>query len=411
MIELLKLSLVLFLLIFLIKKKIPVGISLSAGGILLGLLFQMSVLLILRESLSAAVDEPTLRLLLLVILIVFFGNLLSLIENLRDLTRSLESLVKNTKVVLMMLPAVIGLLPMPGGALLSAPMVEDVGARRNLSPEIKTAMNYWFRHVWEYCFPLYPGIILSAALLGVELWRIVAVQIVLTFAMIILGIAFCTRKVILSDNKSGSENKQKSSFLLLAKSIWPVMLVVMLNLFLKVDLMIALSLVIVLLIFQRKVNSRDILKILKQTITFDVVALILGIMIFKNLLEASGAVKVMPEQMMLLGIPKAAVTGIIPLTVGVLTGVTTAFVGVSYPILLPFLIPDQVDWGLVMLVYACGFMGVMLSPVHFCLILTKDYFRADLLEVYKLILPPALLLILFALFLVILEYPWALIRP
>lgn len=129
-------------------------------------------------------------------------------------------------------------------------------------------------------------------------------------------------------------------------------------------------------------------------------------MIFKGLLDSSGAVKVMPEQMMRLGIPKLAVVGIIPLTIGVLTGVTSAFVGVSYPILLPFLIPHQVDWGLVMLVYACGFIGVMLSPVHFCLILTKDYFKADLMKVYKLILLPSLLLILLALLLVILGYPW-----
>lgn len=410
MIELLKLSLVLFLLIFLIKKKIPVGISLFSGGILVGLLFGMPVSLIIREAVSAAVDGETLRLLILVILIVFFGNLLRLIENLRDLTKALENLVRNTKVVLMMLPAVIGLLPMPGGALMSAPMVEEVGARRGLPPEIKTSMNYWFRHVWEYCFPLYPGIILSAALLGVGWWGIVAAQIVLTFAMIVLGFAFCTRKVKLSGNDASLGDALKNPFLLLVKSIWPVMLVVMLNLFLKVDLVIALSFVIALLIFQRRVKSKDILRILKQTVTFDVVVLILGIMIFKNLLQASGAVKIMPEQMMLLGIPKAAVTGIIPLTVGVLTGVTTAFVGVSYPILLPFLIPDQVDWGLVMLLYACGFMGVMLSPVHFCLILTKDYFKADLLKVYKLILPPALLLILFAVFLVILGYPWALIK-
>ncbi|KPK77262.1 MAG: hypothetical protein AMJ89_02750 [candidate division Zixibacteria bacterium SM23_73] len=410
MIELLKLGLVLFLLIFLIKKKVPVGISLFSGGILVGILFAMPISLILKETLFAAVAGETLRLLLLVILIVFFGNLLRLIENLRDLTKALENLVKNTKVVLMMLPAVIGFLPMPGGALLSAPMVEEVGARKGLSPEIKTTMNYWFRHVWEYCFPLYPGIILAAALLGVGLWRIVAVQLVLTFAMIILGLAFCTRKVELPGNDEGFENGLKSPFLLLAKSIWPVMLVVMLNLFFKIDLVIALSFVIALLIFLRKVKSKDILRILKQTVTFDVVALILGIMIFKGLLETSGAVEVMPEQMMLLGIPKAAVTGIIPLTVGLLTGVTTAFVGVSYPILLPFLIPDQVDWGLVMLLYACGFMGVMLSPVHFCLILTKDYFRSDLLKVYKLILPPALLLILFAVLLVTLGYPWALIK-
>jgi len=409
MIELLKLSLVLFLLIFLIKKKVPVGISLFGGGILVGFLFGMPVSLILKKSLSAAVDGETLHLLGLVLLIVFFGNLLGLIENLRDLTSALENLVKNTKVVLMMLPAVIGLLPMPGGALLSAPMVEEVGARQSLSPEIKTIMNYWFRHVWEYCFPLYPGIVLSAALLQVHLWRIVAVQIVLSLAMVILGLAFCTTKVKLPKNDSGFENDVKNPFLLLVKSIWPVVLVVTLNLFFKVDLVIGLVFTIALLIFLKKVKSKDILRLLRETVTFDVVVLILGIMIFKSLLDASGAVKVMPEQMMLLGIPKVAVTGIIPLTIGVLTGVTSAFVGVSYPILLPFLIPHQVDWGLVMLAYACGLMGVMLSPVHFCLILTKDYFKADLLKVYKLMLAPALLLILFALLLVILGYPWALI--
>ena len=410
MIELLKLGLVLFLLIFLIKKKVPVGISLLGGAILVGILFGMPLYGILRESVSAALDGQTLRLLAMVILIIFFGNLLRLIENMRDLARALESLVKNTKMVLMILPATIGLLPMPGGALMSAPMVEEVGARKGLSPEIKTTMNYWFRHVWEYCFPLYHGIILSAGILGVGLWKIAEAQIVLTFAMILLGLVFCTRKVKLPGDDVKLEEELNKPFLLLVKSIWPVMLVVILNLFLKVDLIIALIFVIVLLILLRKVKSKNVFGILRETVTFDVVILIFGIMIFKGLLEGSGAVEVMPEQMMLLGVPKAAVTGIIPLTVGLLTGVTSAFVGVSYPILLPFLIPDQVDWGLVMLLYACGFMGVMLSPVHFCLILTKDYFKADLWKVYKLILPPALLLILFAVLLVILGYPWVLIR-
>jgi len=375
----------------------------------LGLLFGMPVSQILKKSLSASVERETLSLLGLVILIVFFGNLLKLIENLSDLTKALENLVRNTKMVLMMIPAVIGFLPMPGGALLSAPMVEEVGKRKALSPEIKTMMNYWFRHIWECCFPLYAGIILSSALLQVSLWKIVAAQIILSLFMVILGLVFCASKVKLQESDSGFENKLKKPFLLLVKSIWPVVLVVILSLFLKIDMMIALGFVILLLIFTRKVKFKAILIIFKETVTFDVVVLILGVMIFKGLLDSSGAVKVMPEQMMRLGIPKMAVVGIIPLTIGVLTGVTSAFVGVSYPILLPFLIPHQVDWGLVMLIYACGFIGVMLSPVHFCLILTKDYFRADLLKVYKLILPPSLLLILLALLLVLLGYPWALI--
>ncbi|MCK4248223.1 MAG: DUF401 family protein, partial [Candidatus Omnitrophica bacterium] len=41
-----------------------------------------------------------------------------------------------------------------------------------------------------------------------------------------------------------------------------------------------------------------------------------------------------------------------------------------------------------------GFAGVMISPVHVCLILTKDYFKADAAKVYLKLLLPVIILIL-----------------
>jgi len=46
----------------------------------------------------------------------------------------------------------------------------------------------------------------------------------------------------------------------------------------------------------------------------------------------------------------------------------------------------------IVLAFVSGFTGVLLSPIHVCLVLTKDYFRADLARtLLKLILPCSLL--------------------
>ncbi|MCK4325381.1 DUF401 family protein, partial [bacterium] len=47
----------------------------------------------------------------------------------------------------------------------------------------------------------------------------------------------------------------------------------------------------------------------------------------------------------------------------------------------------------IILAYGCGYIGVLLSPVHICLILTRDYFKANLVGIYRLILTPILLLL------------------
>jgi hypothetical protein len=56
-----------------------------------------------------------------------------------------------------------------------------------------------------------------------------------------------------------------------------------------------------------------------------------------------------------------------------------------------------------MLAYASGFCGVLLSPLHLCLVLTKDYFKAELRKVYGILLAPVgvvwgVALLLFSLF-------------
>ncbi|RLA99456.1 MAG: hypothetical protein DRG55_07825, partial [Deltaproteobacteria bacterium] len=42
---------------------------------------------------------------------------------------------------------------------------------------------------------------------------------------------------------------------------------------------------------------------------------------------------------------------------------------------------EVIPYGL--LAYGFGYMGMMLTPMHLCLLVTKDYFRADFLKTYR----------------------------
>ena len=77
-----------------------------------------------------------------------------------------------------------------------------------------------------------------------------------------------------------------------------------------------------------------------------------------------------------------------PFFVGLLTGVNQAFVAISFPLLLPIIGQGQPDMILLMFAYVSGFCGILLSPAHLCLALTADYFKAELRDVYKILIGP-----------------------
>jgi len=76
-------------------------------------------------------------------------------------------------------------------------------------------------------------------------------------------------------------------------------------------------------------------------------------------------------------------------------------VGISFPILLPIFGSESPDMVLVMFAYVSGFVGILLSPAHLCLVLTLDFFKADLRDVYKILLWPSVVIFIAA-FLVLL---------
>ncbi len=391
MLEPLKLVGVLALIVFLLRLKWNLGVVLAVASVVTGLLFGRAPGDLALDALTAAVDPLTLRLVAIVLLITFLGEVLRKTLQLEGLIHSLTGLFLDRRWLLALLPMLIGLLPMVGGAIFSAPMVEEASRGLNLSRERQTFVNYWFRHVLESVFPLYPSLVLAAALLSVPVRRLAASQWPLFLAALAGGILFGlvgTRR----DGAAGDNRPdRKETLVLLFKSIWPIALVLVLSLLIGLDLILALLITLVALIVAQRLGLRSLWDVGRH-MPLGTAPIIVGAMIFRQVLEASGAIDVASSSLGGLGIPLPLIVFLAPFLSGLLTGLLTAAFAIGFPIGLPLCGPDPVGSGWGLLAYTGGLVGILLSPMHLCLALTRVYFKAEWGGIYRRLLPAALLL-------------------
>ena len=129
---------------------------------------------------------------------------------------------------------------------------------------------------------------------------------------------------------------------------------------------------------------------LKGCMPLDMALLLVGAMLLKTVVGSSGMVRDLAEELADLRVPMALVIFLLPFAAGMLTGMAVAFVTATFTLLAGVLATGAgPDPAATVLAYASGYMGVMLSPVHICLVLTREYFGAKLGTVYLRLLPPA----------------------
>lgn len=400
MTDLLKIILVVLVLLFLIKKKWDLGLVLFIGTLLTGVAFRLDFPVLARNILEALISTETLNLFGIIILVLYLGNLLQLKGNFKKMVDSFKNLIPEPRLILALPSSFIGLLPMIGGALMSAPIVEEAGQRWKLTPAWKTFLNYWFRHIWEYSWPLYVNMILASAILQIPIKRIATVQFPFTVLAAILGLIILFKHVHrLPDEKTGG--KFLKSLLNLILSIWPIFLVIMLIFVFKFSMLLALAATAFLTQIFFRMDFRERSRILWQSISLKTLFLIASVMVFKRILEVSGALESVTGVFQSEGISAYLLLFAVPFFLGLLTGVNHAYVGISFPILLPIFGSENPDMVLVMFAYVSGFVGILLSPAHLCLVLTLDYFKAELRDVYKILLWPSVVIFIAA-FLVLL---------
>jgi len=387
MIVLLKIAAIIFVLLFLIKIKWDLGLALFLDSVLTAVLFGLNLKIFVKNVMGALVAGETLSLVGILVLVLYLGDVLQAGGHFRRMVDALKNLVRDPRLILAIPSAFIGLLPMTAGAMMGAPIVEEAAQRWKLTPAWKTFFNYWFRHIWEYSWPLYVNLILAAAIVQVPIISICLHQFAFTVIAAGAGLVILFRHVPFLPRETYSPKTWTDTFKVFF-SIWPIFLTIILIFVFKLNMLPALAMSSLLTQVFSRMKWRERVDLIVKSVSLKIVLLTASLMVFKRILEVSGAldsvVRVFPPH----GVSAYLLLFGAPFFIGLLTGVNQAFVAIAFPLFVPIIGKGHPDMVLLMFAYVSGFVGILLSPAHLCLALTADYFKAELRDVYKILIWP-----------------------
>lgn len=397
MLDLIKIFLVFIPGFFLLRRGWGIGPVLLLVSLLLGIVYLLAPLEFLKVVLKAAFAPSTLSLVALLILIACLEQLMRFQGSISRIGKSLKRLVPSRRLSLIIMPAIWGMIPTPGGALFSAPYLVELDLENNLPPEQKTFLNYWYRHIWEYIMPIYPSVILAGFFMKIPYRELFFLQYPYTLWAVLIGfLGFRGMGKRLPPKEQGGS--KTFAFLTLLKEIAPIPLILFLAVVLKLDLTLSLLIIVLGMLLYLRPDLKKLKLILKKSLTLNIITLIIGVMVFQEVLNAGGGLKGISDFLISTRLSPVFFYSGLPFLIGFLTGSQPGVVGITYPVLLSL---DSGGAGLssIPLAYVCGFCGVMLTPIHLCLSLSAEYYQANLIKVYPYLISAACLLFLFALLL------------
>ncbi len=391
----------LVVLVVLLRLKVKIGLAMViAAGLLAALLGvsprQMWGQLVTEwqgDSLTQTTPYLFVSLTALLLLVNVVGEAMAQIGLSARLVPAMHGLFRSRRVALAAIPLLMGMLPTPGGIMLSAPMVREAGDKIGIARSRTAAINFFFRHQWEPVWPLFPAVPFIQSMLGLSALRVVGYHVVLTAAGIIGGVLFLLLVGIPPRRREHMEVRAGLGRHLLdfLHVLWPIAVTAVLYLCFDVPPALGILMAIVGLLSLHRVALQRWPGIFKAAKEPDMVLLLFGALWFKLNLETSGAVGHVVECFNAMHMPPLVVVFLLPMLVSASTGVTMGTVAITYPFLMPYIGQGpETHMGIETLAFAGLVFGLAVSPIHLCLALSASYFQTSLAKIILMVLPAAL---------------------
>jgi hypothetical protein len=382
-----------------IRRKAPIGLALSAGGVVIAIFMGRTADWVgaqLAGGLDAVLfSTSTGRFVGVMGMIVGITSILQASGEMKRLTVAFRAALRRPRVVMATLPAIIGFLPMPGGALFSAPMVEASAGGTALSAEDKALVNYWYRHVWECVCPIYASVILCAKLVHREVKVLSLALLPIALVAIVAGLGFLGKTAPHAEEANGSRRR---AALNAVAGLLPLIVLFILYAATPVGLVVATAIGLLFAaawhVAARNLGPGTLLRTLfVNPGILDMMLMGFGAVIFGEMMEKSGAIAGISSLFLSLGLPLALLAIALPVVVAFFSGMTIVYVSTTFPLLLAYPGVMENPLPVIALAFAAGFCGMLLSPLHSCLVVSTRYFRADLLgPIRRMIVPCGVIL-------------------
>jgi len=367
------------LIVVLLRFKVLIGPAILSGGLLIWLFESRSFEKLWIAFTETLTMQRTWDLLLCLYFVMCLEVELRKSGSLHGMVVTLRNIFSSNKVTLAFMPAFLGLLPSLGGARFSAPIVQEASEGIAVDDEQKSAINLWFRHVFEFSNPLMPGVILACGIANVSIGDLIDQVGWVTILCFVLGWIFLIIPLKITDPEKATNTQHdrtidwKSLVLAFGPIVTSFLLIVAFN----VQAALAMGLVVVAFIplyfwFKRPISVKSVFtESLDKKLFFNVVC----ILYFIQLLTVIGTLDEIVSVFNNSSLPQAVIIACLSFIFGVMTGMGQGYIAIVMPIV-ALMAPGNIVLVGIAMVY--GMAGQMVTPTHLCILVTVEYFKCRL---------------------------------
>ena len=380
--DIVKLVIIFTGIVFFIKLKKPLYISILAGAIISVILYRIPIATSLQLAVKSCTSRDTLSLVLAFYTITYVQRMMEKRGHLLLAEKSLDNIFNRRRINAMIAPFVIGLLPSAGAVLIAAPIVQNASGDY-LTREEQTFVTSYYRHISEAFLPTYSSILLALDLSGVDMTKFVVGMLPMVAILFILGYVFYVRKIPKSNGISQSKDK-KDDIINLIISLWPIAVTITIILTLKIPVYMAVIPVIIVSAILNKFSVDELIPMVKTAFETKLIVSTVMIMIFKELLTFTGVIGRLPEYFEKLPIHPAIIFSLI-FVIGTLVAGSQAIIALALPLAFAT-IPDG-GLALMILLMCMTYIAMQVSPTHICLAIVTEAFDVSFIELVKKTFP------------------------
>lgn len=406
----------LFLLVFAImplwkKIKINFGFSLIISAVLISLVFAVSPHQVLQNFANVFTVSSTFKNVIIVTLIGSLGMLMKKYDFLTKVNEALLNILSGQKKVMMVLPAVTGLLSVPGGAQLSAPFVNELGENLNVKPEIRCVLNLTFRHISMFLVPTSNALIVMAAIIpDINLYFVILLD--LGFVLLMQITCYFLYAKDIKEVKTPVDRAKLPQYIKqLIIYLSPIYMIIVFNGVLGVDMLISVlfSFVIIFLLCGKN-DAKGYFETFGKGIKPSTFVMMVGLFFVQNTIKNADSLIVWFGDIFAgsQGLVLAVAIFLFAVILSVTTGLSYTAIGVIMPMVLSLGLSAEHIAIFAFFVFTSSFCGYFFSPLHLCQLLTIQTVGCPMKAVYKEYakLMPCLVVYAFSLFFV---YQWILL--
>ncbi len=371
------------LLPIMIRKKFKLSTSLLTVAFLIAILSGLPMDTIFRTVIGVFTKPNSRDTILTVLMVGILGGVMKHYGLLQKVVDALLNIISSKKIILMIIPSMIGLMAVPGGAILSAPFINTIGEEVQIERPRRAVINLIFRHISMMVLPFTTSLLfIRAALPDINIYKVVGYGFIFVASTVFLGYTLFIKDI--KTDKIQRERNILGNIIKFLIYTSPIYLSVVINAITGLPFFISMifSIFAAFLLSNKTGFINQIIK----GININTILIVVSILLLKDIILQLDKMLLVVENVLLSiesGIGILLIFALVSIVFGFITGYPTSSLAITLPMLGMMSLPENQVHIYAYFLLVLSFLGYFFSPLHLCQVLTIGEMRVATDELYK----------------------------